>query len=325
MVTVLMVTGEPYYSSLAASILSMQFVTQEDPLAGIQRLVDRLGLGRRSVTILDIQSGDLVHALPELCSAECSVVLDVILAVDKGRELVAAAVVDYLLQGECSSETVVSLFKALAHRVDLRPALRKGLPLDNMQKILQQMMYARLDDHAAHLELWAPGWRLLACMRDRDLDFSGDPMVLLAVLAIDAAAADRLHGGAEELLNKFEERVMERALLIMLKAHADDKRLPSDEALVNVLRAFVSDGRLATRAFEWKFSRSKRVRLRVAAAHALISLLDDVSPCRFDPKLFANHAVADVARRFMYWLTDDVRYEIGKKVLTRIAEARSPS
>ncbi|MDR6534997.1 hypothetical protein [Variovorax soli] len=321
-------TGDLYYSTLATSILSMHFVTPEHQLAGIQTLIVRAGLELRDVIVLDVES-DLFRALPELCSADHAITLEAILAMDEGRRLIAEAVVDYLLQDNFNGAAIGPLFKALAHRIDLRAALR--LPEDPMNKILRQMKYAKLQFGFDEDFDWAPGWRLLACMHERHAELIEMPSkthaLLRAVQAIDAAAADRLHGGAREQLNALDDSLIQEALVIMLKTGAIHERLLTDDALTNVMRAFVSHGTLATRSFNWTMSKSKQVRLHAAAARALLSLLNDDSPCRFNKERPANHAVTSVARELMSslthrLLTHDVRYEIGKEALEAIDRAR---
>jgi hypothetical protein len=163
-------------------------------------------------------------------------------------------------------------------------------------------------------------------MHDRSAVFDQAATVLLAVKAIDAAAADDLHGGAKELLDKLFDSSVVFALRAMLEPLSSGKPLLSHDALVNVMRAFVSDGGLAERMFKWKVP-SEEAKLHVAAAHAIISLLDDVTPCRFDPARPANHAVAGVASGFTSSLASnpelalDVQQEIGNKALKRIEKA----
>ena len=294
---------------------------------------------------MDILDGDLVYALPELCSVDHAAALEVILAMEEGKGLVATAVVDCLLQDDCSNDTVASLFKKLAPRIDLRPALppiHTGvrqvdlrivmMPVESpqlkMMKIFRLLRTATLDSgYAEHCDHWAPGWRLLACMHEEPRVFNETPIVLLAVKAIDAAAADGLHGGAEELLDRLHDSSAAFALHAMLESQATGKSLLSGDALVNVMRAFISDGRLAAQMFTWMLLRPHFERLHVAAAQALISLLDDVTPSRFDPTRLANHAVAHVAGAFMLnlarsqVLTLDVQKQIGPEALKRIEDA----
>ncbi|WP_146039430.1 MULTISPECIES: hypothetical protein [unclassified Variovorax] len=346
MAAVLIVTGESYDSMLAASILSAHFATQQRQQAAIQRLIEGLGIGRHALTIVDVLDGDLVHALPELCSADHAASLEVILAMEEGRSLVAIAVVDCLLQDDCSDATIALLFKAFAHRIDLRAALPPivtgtlqvderivMMPMESpqlkMMKIFGLLRMAKFaDDYAANCDQWAPGWRLLACMHDQPEVFNQAATVLLAVQAIDAAAADGQHGGAKELLDRLHDSSVDFALCAMLEPQVTGRRLLSDDAFVNVMRAFISNGRLAENMFEWRISRSEDVRLHVAAARALISLLDDVTPCRFDSTRPANHAVARVANRFLFSLSrfyslfrDEVVREIGTEALEKIKQA----
>ncbi|VTU38393.1 hypothetical protein H6CHR_05209 [Variovorax sp. PBL-H6] len=343
----LLVTGEPdpYFSLLADRILSEHFATQKRQQAAIQRLIEGLGIGLGTLTIVDVLSGDLVYALPELCSLDHAAALEVILAMEEGKSLLAIAVVDCLLQDDCSDATIALLFKALAHRIDLRaalPPIHTGLvqvdarivtmpmesPRRKMIKMLRLLQMAKLaGDYAENCGRWAPGWRLLACMHDQPDVFIQGPTMLLAVQAIDAAAADVLHGGAKELLDRLHDKSVELALHAMLEEPpVIGKRLLSGDALVNVMRALVSDGGLGERMFTWSLPGEERAMLHVAAAHALISLMDDVTPCRFNPAKPANHAVARVAHAFSVSLDSNparihIQREIGEAALKTIETA----
>ncbi|MGK6309914.1 hypothetical protein [Variovorax sp. DT-64] len=109
-------------------------------------------------------------------------------------------------------------------------------------------------------------------------------MLLLGVKAIDAAAADSLRGGADELLHRLKYPVAQDALNTMLQLQViqvNGTPLLSDGDLHNVLRAMFSDEQLGRDTFIWMGGvddPARRVALHAAAAQALISLADDSSP-----------------------------------------------
>jgi hypothetical protein len=257
--------------------------------------------------------------LPLLCSPERSPELDVILKMDEGPKLVAQATVDGLLKGKWNNHKLFLLFEALAHRVDLGPALPAiqttvrsevggkgrieqvldGAPLTDL-KTLMRWHVDLSGSQIQHVRPWARGWRFIwvmcraeptrvrASMRSPSLKdvklsaFFKDPMFLMGVKAIDAAAADGLRGGADELLHQLQFPRAQEALEAMLQLEAlqvNGTPLLSDGDLHNVLRAMLSDKHLGQDTFTWmrELDPASMVKLYAAAGHALISLADDSS------------------------------------------------
>jgi hypothetical protein len=160
------------------------------------------------------------------------------------------------------------------------------------------------------------------------LPFLKDPMFLMGVKAIDAAAADGLRGGADELLHRLKYPVAQDALNAMLQLQViqvNGMPLLSDGALHNVLRAMFSDKQLGRDTFVWMGEvndLARKVALHAAAGRALISLANDLSPCRFYPDSPANHVVGDMVRMFQLRVLGylDTGMNIGKAVEATMGE-----
>ena len=147
-------------------------------------------------------------------------------------------------------------------------------------------------------------------------------MFLMGVQAIDAAAADALRGGADELLHRLKHPWAQRALDAMLQLQAvqvNGTPLLSAGDLHNVLCAMFSDKQLGRDTLVWMGEvddRARKVELHAAAGRALISLANDFSPCRFYSNRPANHVVGDMVRMFQLRALDylDTGMNIGKDV-----------
>lgn len=347
MAVVLVATGDAECSRLAATILSIVFRRVEHQRFAVQQMMG--GVAREQGDIDDIVVR-MVDALRRLCSDEHSLELDVILMMDQGRRLAAQIVVDCLRLGKSNNPTLISLFNELAHRVDLGVALPaitvrfedggKGpieevleeAPLATFKQIATWRNYTDLSDYQIqHVHPWARGWRLMWVMLDMNTAFSGDPMLLMGLKAIDAAAADGLRGGADELLHRLKYPWAQRALDAMLESQVNGTPLLSDQALHNVLRAMLSDEQLGSDTFEWieNLDPTRSVKLFAAAAHALISLAGDSSPCRFYPDRLANHAVGAMVRKFnvhlrLLHVREAVEAKMGKSAWREISSKFPP-
>jgi len=213
------------------------------------------------------------------------------------------------------------LFDALAHRVDLRavPApLSESAMMDLSGHMATLDLDAFLGNCTQRLHQWAPGWRHLLLMKLNPA-IAGDSFLWRAIKAIDAAAADPLLGGAEERLDILSSPAVIKALLSIqeIRVPAPGQPLLSTDALRNVMRAVVSDRNLVLDVCEQltaDAAQSVKVTLCIAMARALISLLDDGSPCRFDPELPATHAAEEVAEFLVH------RSGAGEKVMSEIGE-----
>ena len=342
MAVALAATGDPECSQFAGTILSIVFPMPEDPEWAIQWMV-----GEPKPDIVGAIPTLMIYALPLLCRAERSPELDVILKMDEGQKLVAEAAVDGFLNGKWNNANKALLFNALAHRVDLGPALPAikttvqlenggearieqvldGPPLTALRKLAGWRMYVNLSaGQVRHVHPWARGWRFLWIVlttKTAFLDepaFLKEPMLMMGAIAIDAAAADGLRGGADELLHRLKFPWAQEALDAMLQIQVNDKPLLSDGDLQNVLRAMLSDEQLGRDMFIWMGQVDdpiRKVELHAEAAHALISLAGDSSPCRFYPKRRADHAVVEMVRMFEFRL----RFlNIGKAVETKMDE-----
>ena len=136
----------------------------------------------------------MCNALPTLCGGANGYELDLILASPEGQALVAQAVIDHLSMSPSAAE-VVSVFTALALRIDLQAALLASPQgtLDLLQTKLADVKLdkGQRDECTQHLDQWSRGWKLPWMMhlgswllRDPDL------RLRRAVLAVDAAASD---------------------------------------------------------------------------------------------------------------------------------------
>lgn len=320
MAVVLAATGEPEYLQFAGTMLSIVFPMQQDLHWVVQRVV---GEPQRGIT--GTIPTLMVHALPLLCSRERSPELDVILKMDGGEEWVARSVVDGLMDGVWNSEQIGGLFNELAYRVDLGPylpALQTTVRFETIRKVrIEQVLdgppliaFRKLADWGQFLDpsefrirnehSWARGWRFVSAVLASDGAFlKVDPMLMLATMGIDAAAADSLHGGADELLHRLIFPWAQNALDVMLQLQVNDKPLLSPDDLHNVLRAMMSHeplGRDTLVWLGWVDDRQKMVELHAAVARALLSLADDTTPCRFSPERRAGHAAGELARMFNY-------------------------
>lgn len=327
MAIVLAETGDSKYLNLAGAILSLVF-----PTPGDQRWVIWRMLGNLSSAIDNDPISSMTDLLPRLCRADYSVRLDLILKMGEGQALVAQAVVADLLAAASPGSVVASFFKVLAHRIDLGPYLpeihttvirtkdasaqitgvAEGTPSDDMIKLSKHMSLLNLSAHRIDLSFpWSRGWRLLWAMGHDPALLPRHPMLLLGAKAIDAAAADGVRGGADEMLHQLEFPFAHQALNAMLHMFVGVERLLSDDALRNVMRAMLSDEQLGRNTFAWiaQVEPSRRVALHASAADALISLLNDSSDCRFDRNLATNHAVGVMADMFD---GEDVRTAIGE-------------
>lgn len=354
MVTVLVMTGEPYYVEAAKTILSAACAEPEHQRAVIQKLIE----GLRHGILVDTLESNMVHALPTLCSADASFELDVILAMNEGQKLVAEAVVKLLRHHQPDAATVASLFKALAHRVDLRAAMpavqtvavrsSETGPIDRIEpgglgtgvmktmsaRMKRVQLGAQLADCTRLLRQWAPGWRLLLFM-NLEPGLVHDPLWLFAAKAVDAAAGDPVCGGAEELLNQFHSgvsmQILGKMMDVLVPGTTEPLPLLSDEAVRNVMRAVVSDEDLGVAAFDLISTRSTmptRVKLGIAMAHALIEILDDGSTCRFNPELAADHAAVAVAKALVTdsGLADEIQKGVGEEAwATIVSKAKADS
>ncbi|PSL83393.1 hypothetical protein C7T35_17260 [Variovorax sp. WS11] len=273
----LVVTGEPRHKELAATVSS---------LVGAPKFISML-LEKLEAPGHDLR-GRVATALPALCHSDLSFELDFLLGTDQGQQWLAQAVIDYLLGANLSdATTVVPVFKALAHRVDLQAALRDSRRLE------QRMASIRFDPEqlrecATHLHQWLPGWRLLLIMTpDSSLFQDRDPDLRLAVMAIDAVAANAEPGGPIEGIDglasaRLDGWLIQKALSAMLQRRVTDKPLLSDDALSNVMRAVVRDKVLAQSTLEWieKCPQEQGVRLYTA----LVSLPRESPPAAFNEK-----------------------------------------
>jgi hypothetical protein len=317
----LVMAGELKDADLVATIFSSRIdEAPEHERALILSMLEGLGIqGNISLASL------MASALPTLCSAH-PFELEVILRMGEGRRLVAQAVQILLLHGP-DAATVALLFDALAHRVDLR-AVPTPLSQSAMMGLSRHMATLDLDallgNCTRRLHQWAPGWRHLLLM-SLDPALAGDSFLSRAIQAIDAAAADSLLGGAEERLDILSSPAVLRALLSMqgIRVPATGQSLLSADALHNVMRAVVGDRGLVLDVCEQLTAHPAqpvKVTLCTAMARALISLLDDASPCRFNPELPAAHAAGDVAEFLVHrsGAGNRLKSEMGETAWTRI-------
>ncbi|PSL81559.1 hypothetical protein C7T35_26495 [Variovorax sp. WS11] len=357
MAVVLAATGDPECSQFAGTILSIVFPMPEDPQWAIQWIV-----GEPKPDIVGAIPTLMINALPLLCTAELSPELDVVLKMDEGQKLVAEAAMDGFLNGKWNNANKALLFNALAHRVDLGPALPAikttvrledggkarieqvldGRPLTALKELEGWRMFFNLSaGQVQHVHPWARGWRFLWIMLATKTAFLKEPMFMMGAIAIDAAAADGLRGGADELLHRLKFPWAQEALDAMLQIQVDDKPLLSDDDLQNVLRAMLSDEQLGRDMFIWMGQVDdpiRKVELHAEAAQALISLAGDSSPCRFYPKRRADHAVGEMVRMFEFRLrflnigkdvetkmNKDAKTKAGKKAWREISSMFPPS
>lgn len=350
MAVVLAATGDPECSQFAGTILSIVFPMPQDPEWAIRRMV-----GEPKRNIVGVIPALMIYALPLLCGAELSPELDVILTMGGGQELVARTAANGLLNGKWNNDQVAALFNALAPLVDLGPALPAiqttvrlgkgekgrieqvldGAPLTDLKKTVG--WHVDLSDRQIRrVGPWARGWRLMwvmlraepARVKDPMLSFLKDPMFLMGVKAIDAAAADGLRGGADELLHQLTYPWAQKALDAMLHLQViqvNGTPLLSDGDLRNVLRAVLSDKQLGRDTLIWMGEiddRARKVELHAAVGHALNSLADDRSPGRFYPEGHANDVVGDMVRMFQLRVLGfvDIGMDIGEAVETRMGK-----
>ncbi|WP_162576871.1 hypothetical protein [Variovorax sp. PBL-H6] len=347
MAVVLTAAGDPECSQLADTIISIVFPMPQDPQWAVQRLI-----GPPKKNIVGVIPSPMIYALPLLCSPGHSAELDVILKMDGGQQLVARTAVDGLLNGTWNHAQLEFLFNALADRVDLGPALPAiqttvrpevggkgrieqvldGAPLTDLKKMMSWHVDLS-DTQIRHVRPWARGWRFVWVMfraeptrlRDPELfSILKDSMFLTGVKAIDAAAADGLRGGADELLHRLKFPWAQEALVAMRQLQGiqvNGTPLLSDGDLHNVMRAMFSDEQLGRDTLVWMGwvdDSATRVALHAVAAHALISLANDVSPCRFYPDRPANHVVGGMVRMFEFRVMRLLK--IGKEVEASMGE-----
>lgn len=341
MAVVLVATGNAECSQLAAEILSTHIRTVQYQHLAIQRMMEEVEPEKRGVA--DGILTRVIDALPRLCSEEYSLELDIILMMEEGQGLVARAAVKGFLDGRWSSAIDGLLFDALSPRVDLGPALPAiqttvqleaggkgriekvlgGPPLSDLRKLAVLGLYFIPSEcRIRHVRPWARGWRFIwTLLVANNVFLEHDPKLLMGANAIDAAAADGLRGGADELLHRLPYPWAQAALDVMLQLEVNDKPLLSDGDLRNVLRAMLSDEQLGRDTLIWMGQvddPARRVALHAAAAHALISLADDSSPCRFYPDRPANHIVGEMVRMFAFRVMHFLK--IGKDVEAMMGE-----
>jgi hypothetical protein len=350
MAMVLAATGDADCAQLAAEILSTRVQTQEHQQLAIQRMMEEVEPEQSAAGSILARVG---HSLPSLCGDEHSLKLDIILMMGEGRRLVAQAMLDGLSSGEWNKAQAVLFYNTLAPRVDLGPALPatqamvrlgnggggridqvlEGAPLNALMNLVGRHVDLS-DTQIRHVGPWARGWKLTWVMAHANAAFLNDPMLLMGVKAIDAAAADGLHGGADELLNRFQYPRAHAALDVMLRLKVKDTPLLSEGDLHNVLRAMLSDKQVGRDTLIWMGEVDdpvRKVKLYAAAGHALISLADDLSPCRFYPNRPANHVVGDMVHMFKnHVLTflnigKDVEKSMGEKAWREISSKFSPN
>jgi hypothetical protein len=324
MAVVLAATGNAECWELATSILSTRVQTPEHQHLAVQWMLGEIE-AEQSAAGAGILAR-VSHSLPALCGGGHSLKLDIILMMDEGRRLVAQAVVDGFLNDIClwSKAQAVSFYNALAHRVDLGAALPRlqttvrlepgekarieevldleGGPLTDF-KAIAGMGLDLSDGQVRHVVPWARGWRLMWVMLHASDAFLSDPMLLMGAKAIDAAAGDGLSGGVDEQLHRLKFPWAQEALDAMLRLQVNGTPLLSNDDLHNVLRAMMSDEQLGRDTFIWMGQvddPDRRAALHAAAAHALISLADDSSACRFYPERPANHVVGEMVRMFEF-------------------------
>ncbi|MDR6537763.1 hypothetical protein [Variovorax soli] len=259
--------------------------------------------------------------LPTLCDADHSIELDFVLRTGLGQRLVAQAVEDYIRHGELNAATVASLFKALAHRVDLRSAelfsidpkwlLSSLRPTPSVHTLIKGLVNVGFDadqltECTQLLHQWRSGWRLLLipCQDESAYQhqFGFGIYSTLSIKAIEDAALDAERGGLRDRMDLPALRIPQ-TLNAMLNVSVADKPLLSDQDLVNVMRAVVSSESLAKSTLEWAsdVSTDGVVQRRVykAMAYVLMSLQHDLSPSRFVAGSSAHPAVAAVASTMM--------------------------
>jgi hypothetical protein len=108
-----------------------------------------------------------------------------------------------------------------------------------------------------------------------------------------------------------------------------NKLLLSDEAVLNVMRAVVSDKALGKVAFNWISAHPQkplREQLSIAMARALIDILRDRPPCRFDPNLTFDHTAMEVATYLAFHseMASEIEEGIGKDDWKAIVSRASP-
>lgn len=317
----LVIDGELEYFDLAATIFSSRIdEAPEHEQTLILSMLEGLG-AQGNINLPSL----MASALPTLCSAH-PFELDVILRMGQARTLVAQAV-QTLLRRRPSGATIALLFDALAHRIDLRAGptpLSQSAMMDLSGPMATLDLGALLGNCIQRLPHWAPGWRHLLLMKLNPA-IAGDSFLFEAIKAIDAAAADPLLGGAEERLDILSSPAVIKALLSMqeMRVPATDQPLLSADALRNVMRAVVSDRGLVLDVcaeLTGQRAQSGKVALCMAMARALISLLDDGSPCRFNLELPATYAAEDVAEFLVHrsGAGEEVKGAMGETAWTRI-------
>lgn len=314
MAVVLAMTGEPSPAESSKTILSLAGL---EPSALVQGVLERFGFPDRGDP-----SSQLRDALPTLCHADHSAELNLVLSTEFGERLVAQAVDDYLSQSELSDDTVVSFFKALAHRVDLRttnlfqsisPDVLKARHLriradqrwaDLSKRLVRLDFYKSqnsLDKCTQDLDAWKPGWRvlLLPCL---DLTFNerGGIYAMLSAKAIDAAAGDK-RGGIEKGIIDMPalDGRLQNTLTYMLDISAGGKALLPDTARLNFMSAVVRNSSLVERTIQWAQDSENgvlthdKMRWYKGMAEAVMYLQHD--PSRLNEELPATHADVAIA------------------------------
>ena len=313
--------GQDTWASASRASVAMKMVIdflKSGVPDGVKAAAKILPLTQESKVMDGSLRSQMRDLLPTLCEAGHSIDLHFMLSTKLGERLIAQAVEDYILQGSLSAAKVALLFKALAHRVDLRTTklfsidaqwlLTSLRPTPSVQTLIKQLASVQLEgDQLSEctrlLQQWRPGWRLLLVPCQDETAFSPHRFDLgiysiLSIKAIEDAGLDAERGGVRDRMALPSLRIPE-TLKTMLDISVAGQPLLSDEHLDNIMRAVVSSESLAKRTLDWlaKKDASSEVLEKVykAMAYALIRIQHDLSQCRFDEQSRANHAVGAVA------------------------------
>jgi hypothetical protein len=283
MAMMLFMTGEPYHAEAALVIISKIHAKTVHQRAFIGDLIDRLGFGRGTL------SETMANALPTLCSDDHAFVLDVVLATEEGRELVAQAVVNCLLRDDCSGDTIASMFRKLAPRVPILHVLPNilltlkwdvdgsckgvspGEPLAKMIAVAKRLTMDKLVPFEPSPR-WTSGWRSLGLIildhrQGKHGIAAHDSYRLLAARLIDAAATQS--DDVMKLMGAMKFRPPE--ILGDMIANG----LMSSDALRKVMLAMMTESELLlSRTFKWNeiAPSSEGVSIYTAIVNVLIDL-----------------------------------------------------
>ena len=314
MVTALLILDKPRCVDVALSIIQQVDANPRQQQAFILELCRGLGLE------LENLRETMLNALPGLCTKHVFE-LEIILEMDEGKRLIAQAVVDYLLRGNCNRNIVALFFEKFASRVPLLDALPNiettlerwpppggkirgvapGQPLTDMIAIAKALEGLKLTFDRS--QTWIDGWRslgviVLAPDEGRAGYLADHAYPLLAAKLIDRAASIRPEE-ALDLLPSLDRETRSQELL----ADMIGKGLFSGDAFAAFMLSLVSRLVPLVRMIDW-IGGAEAPHVRRVIYAEMARVLVDLPEEHF---VAANFAAQAIHRSDVF---DEVRKEI---------------